>query len=284
MSLLSSIVKNYLLPPALYSCALQIYDALSSFYRSPYLHDNSNFKNLRRTEDCFIIGNGPSLLHENLSNLASYDCFVSNEFYAVKDSNLVTPLIHTAADPVPETISIKNYTDFLPDFDRMARSNNTYYLFHLTAYRAIKSNQLPFQYPDNVYPFIGQIYQNKSTCNFTKCVGPCRFSSMVNTLLAIYMGYKNVYLIGMDQDTYYNFFCHNKNIVNHAYSDNKSGASVRPPEITNYSWITASLAAYKTYSAWNSINQLSKKTQSSIYDLTSNGCLDIFEKISMSHL
>ena len=280
MSLFTSVVKNFILPPAAYYFALQSYDFLASLLRIRYLGSNSNFKNLRRTEECIIIGNGPSLLREDFNRIALFDCFVANEFYAVKNSELITPLFYTAADPVPASISEKNYTNILPDFNRMTKSSDTNFLFHLTTYKAIKSGKLPFKYPDNVYPFVGKIAHNNVVCDFTKGIGPARFTPMVNTLLALYMGYKTIYLIGCDQDSYYNFFCSNKQVVDHAYFT----ASVRSPETTEYNWRSASLACYKTYSAWNSIKLFAESLNTTIYDLTTGGKLDMFTKKSLNIL
>lgn len=277
MTSFAPIIKNYLLPPAVYSLVLQSYDALVSLYRFPHLFSNSQLKRLRRTEECIIIGNGPSLLREDFNRIALYDCFVANEFYAVKNSELITPLVYTAADPVPASISKENYTHLLPDFDRMTKSSETNFVFHLSTYRAIKSGKLPFKYPENIYGFIGKTSSNNVASDFTKGIGPARFTPMVNTLLAIYMGYKSIYLIGCDQDSYFNFFCSNKQVVDHAYTT----TSVRPYETTNYNWRSASLACYKTYNCWHHIKAYAESLGISIYDSTIGGRLDVFKKSSI---
>lgn len=147
----------------------------------------------KQTEECFILGNGPSLRDVDLNLLKDKDTFTVNYFY--RNEKEFRSTYHVIIDDIfyddrgegeliniykehPDTIFLLKYASY--------KRNKDLYDLNRTYFTLAKQ----FQYGKYV------------VCDMTKNMTAC-----INVVLhciqcAIYMGYKKIYLLGCDFNAY----------------------------------------------------------------------------------
>ena len=142
------------------------------------------FKDKHLGEDCFIIGNGPSLNKMDLSPLKEYHTFGLNKIHLLFDRQPLQLSYHVAVNPlVIEQMKpvLENHVFQCPSFISFKASRNIIndrsHLFRLL------TNGVWSFYPDIANPI-----EEGYTVTF------------VAMQIAYYMGFKNVFLIGMDHN------------------------------------------------------------------------------------
>lgn len=147
-----------------------------------YAKPITKYKNIHKGEDCFILGNGPSLNKTDLNQLGSYYTFGLNKIHLIFDKVDFRPSYHVAVNPLVVEQSIKDF-EALP----------------CQSFLAHKSSR--------------KITKNKAHINFILCGGPLSFRksllypisdgctvTYVAMQIAYYMGFENVFLIGVDHN------------------------------------------------------------------------------------
>ncbi len=159
------------------------------------LKRNVSLKNLRSYDECYIIGNGPSLNDVDLSKLEGKDTFCVNFFYKCPKNHFQSKFflvvdngfshnevgrdyIRKVYNDYPEMIMLLRY-DFIYEKRIKWNLNRTFFLY---------SKQ--FQY--------GDVVKWDCTKNMTACINVILQCIQV----AMYMGYKKIYLLGCDFNQY----------------------------------------------------------------------------------
>ena len=180
-----------------------------------YLGSNGIFKsnnqkniealyNKHRNERCFIIGSGPSINKMDLSLLKNEITFGHNAFFLISEKIGFLPNYYVVED-------------FLPAEDNAEKLNSlkgTLKIFAHHLLYCLKPSE------NTLYPFFDQNYSNPDSDKFP------RFSNDASEViywggtvvymsiqLAFYMGFKQIYLIGVDLDYTVNNEIDNKNII-----------------------------------------------------------------------
>jgi|TARA_Y100000389_G_C17415840_1_gene493639 hypothetical protein len=143
------------------------------------------FKNNYKDETCLIIGNGPSLNNVDFSKI-SIPTFAVNSFFLKSEETGFFPTFYTVEDKhvmSDNLIEIKNYdvsTKFIASLykEKISHDKNVYfYDLDLSFYRGKDIN---------------------FSKNASKKIYAGQTVTYVNMQLAYYMGFKTVYLVGMD--------------------------------------------------------------------------------------
>lgn len=155
----------------------------------------SHYKETVKKKRCFIIGNGPSLTVEDLDLLKEHDedTFASNRIYC-----------------------IYNKTEWRPNY-YICQDDRVLYQIEEDLEYAISESEITFL-PANRYPFRKEIVQNgrvsffylkteylnrndvRFSCDVTKGVYEGMTVSYSMAQIAIYMGYKEIVFLGMDNN------------------------------------------------------------------------------------
>lgn len=157
----------------------------------PDTHELAALYNAFRGKRCFIIGNGPSLNTHNLSLLKDeYTFGVNSFFYKTRECGF-KPYFYVVED----SLVMKENIEEIRRFD-------THYKFFPTNYKSLHPEQ-----PNTLFFRMNRGFYEKSSPNF----GVPRFSTdaskvlycgqsvtYINLQLAYFMGFTEVYLIGMD--------------------------------------------------------------------------------------
>lgn len=215
-----------------------------------------NLKNKSIGKRCFIVGNGPSLTLEQLEMIKDEDCFGANRIYKMFEKTEWRPKYYVIQDKYDDTKDVYDYLNvpflFVSDFywREHGMENLNAICYHIN--RNLKqSKDIPFS--SNAAEYI----QAASTVTYT----------MIQ--LAVYIGYSEIYLIGMDH-TYANVtndkgeIIQKNNVKSHAFEDEN------PNEVVaNIAYMELAYQAAKDYCDRHNVK---------IRNATIGGALEIYER------
>ena len=174
------------------------------FNRKKYalIKKNKKFKNLHLGKRCFILGNGPSLKEHDLSILANEYVFTVNQIMRHPDFQKLKTNYHFWADPIffdinednPEDIELLNVMKSINTMD-----NKPQCFFPIEQMDFVERFKLNYSLNVNYFRIKLPFYNKyKKKIDFTKNVPG--FGTVVQwaIIMAIYMGFKEIYLLGCD--------------------------------------------------------------------------------------
>lgn len=225
------------------------------------------FKDCHKGERCFIIGNGPSLRAEDLDKLNGEITFAANSIYKIFDQTAWRPTYYASQD------------------DKFIRSNihniigcNFRYIFlpyNLENVKVkAKSNIFRF-FVDKIdrYPELPLFSEDAS-----KKIYECYTVSYSLLQLAVYMGFKRIFLLGMDH-SYSIEVKADGTIVRNNVEDHFGGTD--KVEENNNQYLpstdksTNAFIAAKKYADGHDIN---------IYNATRGGKLEVFQRVDFNDI
>lgn len=181
------------------------------------ISQNSRFKNIHQGERCFILGTGPSLdkLEEaELSVVNRSVVFGVNSLYKSRVGKLVMPLYYTLVD----NLYWESWSGAFADVSEVYKSSPPTFITDLRARHILTSTS---DVANPLYIYAKKYPINRVDSDFSRNV----FATMnvvSNTILvAMYMGFKDIYLLGCD----YNAFCTQGK--GHCYDDKQELSSIR---------------------------------------------------------
>lgn len=226
------------------------------------LHENQydylkKYKNLCKGQKCFIIGNGPSLTVADLNEISKKQIksFGCNGIYKIFDKTEWRPTYYFYGDA--NTFAINRYiTDesvyFISDqIDLLDDDKDKVNSFHHD-----------FGLEEDGTPFFSEKVDEK--------VYGGRSVTYVMMQFAIYMGFTEIYLLGMDLSWGENgktHFCDN-------YVDEKMDKLVREAKVHKDALI----------SAYRQAKKYAEKNNAKIYNATRGGNLEVFERVDFDAL
>ena len=226
-------------------------------------------KNKFEGRRCFIIGNGPSLTPEDLDKIKNEYSFAANKIFYIYDKTEWRPTFYSCGDP-EVYITIKDYFlscdieyKFLSRLCGIPKKiDNSLYPFypHDGRFCINKYNFSPPFISENVNEFISL----GGTVTFT------------NIQLAIYMGFKEIYLLGVDH--------------NYALTQDGSGKINKDDSIKVYfegmpkSDLPAIHNINETTKAYQAAREYADNHGIKIYNATRGGKLEAFERIDFDTL
>lgn len=222
---------------------------------------NIKFKNVHAGERCFILGTGPSLKKINLDILKEEIIFGVNFYYKSALINSIVPRYYCLYDEIFHTThkdSTEELIRELPDTTFFVRTK----AFEVINQFNIGTKNVYYEHC-NLYQY-GDLIKFDMTKNMT-----APFNVILGCLqTAIYMGFKEIYLLGCD----FNSFASLK--VEHCYDKGDAPARIMPIgfELKYYSMVS-----YHHYA----IEKYARKRDISIYNLTPNSLLDAYERKSL---
>lgn len=256
-------------PPLYKLCLMFVRDYGKVYYRRLNRKNNyeSKLRDLKDTKigkRCFIIGNGPSLRVEDLEKIGKEDSFGSNRLYKIFKKTNWRPSYYTVIDwrglENDEVNSLDVKTLFLGDYyyRKHKITRNDYFVFY--GNRLLDTKLETFKFSDDISK---QIYLGATV-------------TYVNLQIAMYMGYSDIYLIGMDH--------------NYAYVRDKNGNVIRNPSVKDTHFFKDEDPS-KDYgdmegmtNAYIKARDYSEKKKTNIYNATRGGALEIFDRVDFDKL
>ena len=226
------------------------------FFRWYFSHAKrlKNFKDKHLGQDCFIIGNGPSLNDMDLRPLKNYHTFGLNKIYLLFDKVELNLSYHVSVNKlvIQQSIDIFKRLPF-PTF---------------LSYQAARNLIGPLEHVYFIYTG-GPISFNK---DLTKRTPEGATVTFVAIQIAFYMGFQRVFLIGVDHNFKSVGMPNEKQVLNGADLNHFDSDYFR-----NKEWQLPDLEASEL--AYHLAKFYYGRSGRQIFDATLNGKLNIFPKI-----
>ncbi len=165
-----------------------------------------SYKNIHKGERCFVIGNGPSLTVEDLDKLKNEITFGTNGIFHVFNQTEWRPTFYMSMDnsyldsqleAIKENVKGRKFLNYCcRKGGRTAKDDIVYFLIK-GPYKVDRNNFYQSDISEDVSNYFAQTFSVTTTC----------------IEFAIYMGFKEIYLLGVDNN--YNT---NSGASNHFYS------------------------------------------------------------------
>ena len=293
---LSHRVSYWTLPPG-FNAEFQhlyqrLYQRLHSLNLPPELRQifshNKKFHNIHEGKRCFILATGPSINKQDLRPLKNEICIAVSAFYLHKDIKEISPLYHVEA-PNHEPLQMEVPKLYFEGYRKYYSEKTTIFLGH-TSYEYSYFNflqQNPEFMKDNIHflnytasPALDEHnYKNPDLWDITKPLFRARTVVYCAIQLAIYMGFKEIYLLGCDFDYLSNL---SQGRTMHFYplgDDNLDDFN-----LWKLNKVTTETFLFEYYVHWKQYRLMQQYLHSRecyIYNSTEGGLLDVFPRVSL---
>lgn len=231
---------------------------------SSHSKELKEFENIHNHERCFIIGNGPSLTAGDLNLLKNEVTFATNRIFNIFDQTDWSPTYYIVQDYI--------LLNKIKDQAKTVKAKKKFYPIRIKwIYNAFSDDALFFYLnPEKYYPEIPkfstdvskQIYEG-----YTVTYGAIQ--------LAVYMGFKEIYLLGVDFN--YSITVNSKgDITKHEgvkdYFCNDNNEGLNMPNL-EYSLL-----------AYQAAKEFAEKNKVKIFNATKGGKLEVFERVKLEKI
>jgi len=243
----------------------------------PDLQANIKYKNIHKNESCFILGSGNSIKNHNLKLLQDKIVITQNNFHSHEDIKTIKPTYHCVVPMYQSKECNNDWIEWFTSMERRLPYTKEFFL-GLNAKAFVEKHNF-FSFKRNyvqmgLYP----LFMRKAFVDITKIIMHIPTSLTQCLIIALYMGFSKIYLVGFDL----NQPCIPKreNVRFYSYSpilNNKDEKKIEKEsrdtgEEWFYMWIIwKQLLLLRNYAE-------SRKIQ--IYNVTEGGLLDCFERRS----
>jgi hypothetical protein len=240
---------------------------------------NEVFRNRHQGRRCFIIGNGPSIAHQDLAPLDQDITFVMNGFWKHEVVSEWQPTYFFFADTVLFDRSEPSKQFF--DNVRQVIHGSTFFAPLTQRSLILEENLLP---PSSTrfYAPLGRYLHDLDTFeNFelTKKVPDVLSVAQLALLAAIFMGCSPIYLMGMDYDWLSHrganafYFFPGLTLNNHPDAAGKL-----------YAYDEEMESLVKVWKGYRKLDSFAQTKDIKIFNATHGGFLDVFERVSYQSL
>lgn len=243
---------------------------LKHFRTSKYGKEIAKLKNKYNGKRCFLVGNGPSLKAEDLTLLHEHNeiTFGFNRIYNIFESTPWRPTFYISQDEKMlagciDTVSKMELTHkFIPiQMD---------WYFNLKVNNAVSFNIVP------------QVSENPAEFLFSDDASQCLYNSSTGMYtaaqLAAYMGFKEIYFIGVDHHFRTSMNSNGEIVVDNTVKDyftDKYNEDKKDLFIPNTEKSTLTYVAMKNHC---------EKRNISVFNATRGGKLEVFERVDFYKL
>lgn len=266
---LQKIIKSNKFSKFIYDRCFDIYFDINAFCR--YCKSDKRkikfVKESAKRERCFIIGNGPSLRISDLNKLINEDTFAVNRVFRIFDKTNWRPTYYVSHDT-------KVLQEIIGELDNVLGACKFIFLnSQFKGKRVFNRIRMPYYF----YAIQKEFYPNLPCFSEKLERGLFEGYTVVYSCiqLAVYMGYKEIYLLGLDHN--YNAVLKAdgtvlKQNVGHNYMDGVEGETYFLPQLD------------KTELAYLKARKVCEEKGIIIKNATRGGKLEIFERINFDDL
>ena len=280
-----NIIKQFI-PPILTNNFIYFRNYFNFLRYKDLLLNNIKLKNKHEGERCFILGSGPSIINEDLIPLQNEIVFALNNFYVHPDFSKImsgNKENYYITAPIHPPQTEKEWKDWLCDME-VNMLNNTTMIFGLnrndTNIKYICDKYNFFNKNKIYWYFSGKIFTDfynysAQDVNITSMIWIADTVSIYALIFAIYMGFDEIYMLGMD----HNYICNKKSkkrfYQNGIHQHNEEERLLKGSSEVKHS----SKALYNIFSQYE---MLKNNTSNRIYNISDYSLLDVFDYAKLS--
>jgi len=238
---------------------------------------NSIFRNVHEGKRCFILGSGHSILSQDLTLLENEIVFTQNHFHAHKDIQRISPKYHVVVpkyQPKEFDGDWKNWlnsmVERLPSDTTLFFGSNLKYLIDQYA----ELSRRAYYTSHKLKP----LYLSKARIDITKNVMNVPTVITQCLLIALYMGFKDIYLLGFDLDQ----ICRMNDRSRVRFYGHSPITQNKSEEQLEIDLDKGGQVYFELWLLWKQLGLLRKYAEShnqNIINLTNGGLLDAFTRL-----
>lgn len=220
-----------------------------------------SIRDIHKGERCFIIGNGPSLTAEDLELLKDEVTFASNRIYSIFETTSWRPTYYAVFDE--SIVRPKDVADGIDSIECEMK-----FVRRQGYFKEYKPLNPPICFVKTYYSrkYLDNPQFSTDASRGIYTIGGVTYAMLQ---LAVHMGFKEIYLIGMDNRYAFSIMrdgtvVENKNVTSHFAADTKMRQNA--------------VATWEMDTAYEYAQEFSKKNGFRIYNATRGGFLEKFER------
>lgn len=256
--------------------------------KQKYLADNISFKDKYKGERCFIIGNGPSLNDMDLSLLKDEFTFTVNQLPKNKQFESINTTFHMWSDARFFKMDENDEGDMalLETMKNVnSKDNKPVVFYEIAAKDMVEKFELDKVLDIHYFAalqFTKKRYLKKDNIDFTKVV--CNWPTVIQIAItmAIYMGFSEIYLLGLDCTGFINIAETKLKDYSQGikYAFDVSDAEKKRMEKSNsmYSMKQELICQAELFDDYDLISEYAKRKGIKIFNATRGGLLESFER------
>lgn len=258
-------------------CRMHIMALLRDLIPDAELRKNCRFKNIHKGDRCFILGSGHSIKEQDLTPLSGEIVITQNHFHAHEQIQIINPTYHVIVPKYQPVEFDDDWRTWLRSMDERLPPTTIIFFGKNTKYLV-----------DEMRLFAGRAFFMKTGYSGMAVrhapVDITRHIMAVPTVLtqclavAIYMGFKEVFLLGFDLDT----FCRmEENRDKVRFYGNSPITANRSERGSESAWGPAGMGWIQMWMIWQQCNLLKREAERrgvSIVNATRGGLLNMFER------
>jgi len=250
---------------------------------------NEKFRNIHKGKRCFILASGPSIKNQDLSPIYGEICIAVSHFHLHDDIKKINPKYHVLA-PQHYPFNFSDSSKYFNDFKESYKNINPNIFLGLTNYEFNYLNLLK-KHPELKVPNIHYLnysefislseenHLNEKIWDISENLFIQRTVIYGALQISIYMGFSEIYLIGVDHD-YLNDITRTTN--HHFYAEEK-GISDKT-HLDQFDLEYWFLEYHLRWKQFRLIENYCKEKQIKIYNATEGGMLDVFERKNLKSI
>jgi len=253
--------------------------------RQVILNKNIELSNIHNGQRCFIIGTGPSINTQDLKLLQNENCIAMSQLYNHPDYNIIDPKYHIFSGVkihsylFSENVAVQYYQEV----DSKIKEKTTL-LINYPDFNFIQENKL-LKNKKIHYFSCDKHYKKllKEAINYPKSFYESQCVSVMAIQNAIAMGFKEIYLLGLDHD----WILRMKDKIQANFYDSKQSVFGKNGVVENWhvcDWRAVFKAQYILWDEYEHLKSYIKQNNIQIYNATNGGILEVFPRVKYETL
>ena len=246
-----------------------------------FLQNNLKYKDCHRGERCFILACGPSIKQQNLTLLEGEICIAVSNFFVHQHYDIIRPRYHCVPDvlgghkDVVEEYAVKWFRE-------MEEGTGQSVMFLSAGDKEWIERHSLFRNKEMAYLYFGGRWDDieRTGIDLTRSVPGVQSVSVMALAVALYMGFKDIYLLGCDHDWVLHY-----NTSVHFYVEDESILATRPGYDEWKEDLGATFESVaRLWRRYRSIQGLAIDRDIDIFNATGGGLLDVFPRVRYDSL
>jgi hypothetical protein len=250
---------------------------LINLFPDSLLSRNAKFKNIHRTERCFILGSGHSILTNDLTKLKHEIVITQNHFHSHKDIQIIHPKYHVVIPKFHPSEYDQDWIDWIQEMEKVL-PNDTTYFFGSNTKNIIDTKTGIAEKTYYVSTGYHSITLRHAKIDITKRIMNVPTVITQCITIALYMGFRKIYLVGFDLDQICQLTKGRDNVRFYGHSQ-----ITRNEAEKNYenSYASSGFDFFNQWMIWRQLNLLkehAEKRNIEIINAANGGMLNVFPR------
>jgi hypothetical protein len=241
------------------------------------LIENRKFKDIHKDQSCFILGSGHSIMSQNLTKLAGCIVMTQNHFHSHKDIKIINPKYHVVVPKYQPTDHDKNWEEWFETMETRLPDNTHFFMGKNTKYLIDPREKLNKR-THYLQPGYNAVSMNRARVQLDKRIMKVPTVITQCITIALYMGFRKIYLLGFDLDQMCRIANDRDNL---RFYGNSNITDTKAERAYEEAYASSGIDWFNMWSIWKQLNLLkdeANRRSIEIINLTNGGLLNVFPR------